>query len=186
MFHPSRTSSISLLPTDSRSEEEPPSIVGCQGDHSRKSAARWRARRKITTRRVLSHRLDPQDTQVCSSCLSELGAVCARLVSKLPTTQTSDAVRWSFRSFARSSTSTRPGGRRNSNVGAFGEWLGSRVWQQHLVEMLQNTSHTRTSREMSISTKMSFPDCSPVAGASVEMVEGSLALQTGDQQLVSA
>jgi len=32
-----------------------------------------------------NHSLDPQDTQVCSSCLSELGAVCARLVSKLPT-----------------------------------------------------------------------------------------------------
>ena len=72
-----------------------------------------------------------------------------------------------------------------SNVGAFGEWLGSRVWHQHLAEMLQNTSHTRTSREMSISTKMSSPGLQPVPGAGVEMVEGSLALQTGDQQLVS-
>ena len=49
-----------------------------------------------------------------------------------------------------------------SNVGAFGEWLGRRVWHQHLAEMLQNTSDTRTSHEMSISTKMSSPGCSPI------------------------
>jgi hypothetical protein len=34
------------------------------------------------------------------------------------------------------------GGPANSNVGAFGEWRGSRVWHQHLAEMLQNTSDT--------------------------------------------
>ena len=66
-----------------------------------------------------------------------------------------------------------------SNVGAFGEWLGYTVWHQHLAEMLQNTSGTRMSREMSISTKTSD------RGAGAEMDEGSLTLLTSDQQLVS-
>jgi hypothetical protein len=35
-----------------------------------------------------NHGLDPQGPQVCSSCLTELGVVCARLVSKLPTIPT--------------------------------------------------------------------------------------------------
>jgi hypothetical protein len=43
-------------------------------------------RHKITILpQALITALTPQGREVCSSCLSELGAVCARLVSKLPT-----------------------------------------------------------------------------------------------------
>ena len=113
--------------------------------------------------RGTNHRLDSQSPQVCSPCLTELGAVYARLVFQTANNpKRSDAVQGGHSDRARSSTSTRPGGRRVSNVGTVGEWLGRRVWHQHLAEMLQHTSDTRTSREMSISTKMSSPDDSPV------------------------
>src|SRR6188472_1680522 len=38
---------------------------------------------------------------------------------------------------------------------------------------------------LSISTEMSSPDCTPRRGAGVKMVEDSLALETGDHQLVN-
>ena len=142
--------------------KQPPSTVGHQGDHRQigcKVALGTRSRLDGGA----NHSLDSQSPQVCSPCLSELGAVCARLVSQTANIpKRSDAVSGGHSDRARSSTSTRPGGRRMSNVETFGEWLGSRVWHQHLAEMLQHTSDTRTSREMSISTKMSSPDCSPV------------------------
>jgi hypothetical protein len=88
-----RTSSISLLPTDSRSVESSRNQllaikaiirqIGLQGGAQRKIAIGWDA----------NHNLDPQGTQVCSSCLIELGVVCARLVSRLHNPKRSDAVR---------------------------------------------------------------------------------------------
>ena len=113
--------------------------------------------------RGANHSLDSQSPQVCSPCLTELGAVYARLVFQTANNpKRSDAVQGGHSDRARSSASTRPGGRRMRNVGAFGEWLGRRVWHRHLAEMLQNISDTQTSREMSISTKVGSPGWSPI------------------------
>jgi hypothetical protein len=112
-----------------------------------------------------NHGVDPQDAQVCSSCLIEFGAVwrkigfqTAAIPNDLMPVRCLTVIQIVL---VRASEIVRGAGE-GSIVGAFEEWLGRRVWHQHLLGMLQKTSDTRMSREMSISTEMSSPDISPV------------------------
>jgi hypothetical protein len=74
MLRPFGISSFSLLRTDSRSEANHDQLlpikviirkIACEVSDSAQDHD-WNG---------ANHSLDPQDTQVCSSCLSELGAV---------------------------------------------------------------------------------------------------------------
>jgi hypothetical protein len=47
----------------------------------------WRSSQDQNLESGANYGLDSQRTHVCSSCLIVLGAVCARLVPKLPTSQ---------------------------------------------------------------------------------------------------
>ena len=111
--------------------------------------------------RGANHSLDPQNAQVSSSCLSEFGAVCARLVFQTANNpKRSDAVQGGYSDRARSRRQLSPGAA-NVECGDFWGMARPQSLASASAELLQNTPDTRTSRELSIATKMSSPDCKP-------------------------
>ncbi len=156
--------------------KQPPSTVGHQVDH-RQIGCRVALTTRSRLDRGANHSLDSQSPQVCSTCLSELGAVCARLVSQTANIpKRSDAVSGGHSDRARSSTSTRPGGPANVECGDFWGMAG----QQSLAsasggDAAAHFRYANVARDEHLNEN-EFARLQPGPGAGVEMVEGSLAL----------